>query len=414
MIAANKYDYIIAGAGIMGASTAWALAKRGKRVLVLDKYGPDNPLSASRDETRMHREWGYVQDKAIYEEATGISAALFRMAEQEIGQRFFFQTGVQHIVEPTEAETISTIIKSYAEHQLPAEINSGEALKKRYPAFNVPDDYLGIVDPMGGYFLATKATQAIRDLATKHGATFQYDEAVTGYEKTNEGIIVNTTRMGNAQGAGYAADKLIRCMGAWLPTIEPAYQAALTPVRMVAGWFAPEASLFENFTSDNFGPFVIKKKDHNYFFGFPIIKDGIPGVKFAVHEHLNERIDVTNDARTLKAGDETFLREAMHGVVKLDGAKMIMWAVCQYIMSRRERFGVGSYPEAEIKHAASNPDPKQDEKVFDLIACDGHAFKLGPFVGEEVAHFVEEGVFKNPRLMLPHNLRHLLQLRPEL
>src|ERR1700747_2642444 len=42
-----RYDVAVVGAGVFGAWTAWHLTRRGKRVLLLDAYGPANARASS-------------------------------------------------------------------------------------------------------------------------------------------------------------------------------------------------------------------------------------------------------------------------------------------------------------------------------------------------------------------------------
>src|SRR5688572_6819509 len=48
-------DVIVAGAGVFGTWTAWRLLQAGKRVLLLDAWGPGHARASSGGESRMTR-----------------------------------------------------------------------------------------------------------------------------------------------------------------------------------------------------------------------------------------------------------------------------------------------------------------------------------------------------------------------
>ena len=47
MMATKIYDVVVVGAGVFGAWSALHLARRGKRVLLVDAYGPGHSRSSS-------------------------------------------------------------------------------------------------------------------------------------------------------------------------------------------------------------------------------------------------------------------------------------------------------------------------------------------------------------------------------
>ena len=57
----TTYDVAIVGLGAMGSAAAYHLAKRGKRVLGLDRYSPPHDLGSSHGQTRIIRE-AYFED----------------------------------------------------------------------------------------------------------------------------------------------------------------------------------------------------------------------------------------------------------------------------------------------------------------------------------------------------------------
>src|ERR1700680_2420484 len=58
----TRYDVAVIGAGVFGAWTAWHLGRRGRRVLLVDAYGPGNAPRRSAGGTRIIR-MGYGADE---------------------------------------------------------------------------------------------------------------------------------------------------------------------------------------------------------------------------------------------------------------------------------------------------------------------------------------------------------------
>ena len=89
----KTYDVALIGAGVFGAWTALQLVRRGKRVVLLEAYGPGHSRSSSGDESRIIR-MGYGKDE-IYTRWSQRSLAqwkeLFAATRDE---PLFHQTGV--------------------------------------------------------------------------------------------------------------------------------------------------------------------------------------------------------------------------------------------------------------------------------------------------------------------------------
>src|SRR5690242_19946438 len=58
----KTYDVVVVGAGVFGAWAAWHLAKRGKRVVLIEAYGPGHSRASSGGESRIIR-MGYGGDE---------------------------------------------------------------------------------------------------------------------------------------------------------------------------------------------------------------------------------------------------------------------------------------------------------------------------------------------------------------
>lgn len=92
MSAQKTYDVAIIGAGVFGAWTAWHLARRGQRVILLDAYGPSNARASSGGETRIIR-MGYGTDE-IYTRSSQRSLAQWKSFCMATGKPLFHETGV--------------------------------------------------------------------------------------------------------------------------------------------------------------------------------------------------------------------------------------------------------------------------------------------------------------------------------
>src|SRR5256885_62935 len=90
--AAMRYDVVVVGAGVFGAWTAWHLARRGQRVLLVDAYGPGNARASSAGESRIIR-MGYGADE-LYTRWSQKSLVQWKEFFAATRQNLFHETGV--------------------------------------------------------------------------------------------------------------------------------------------------------------------------------------------------------------------------------------------------------------------------------------------------------------------------------
>src|ERR1700686_3583557 len=88
----RTFDVAVIGAGVFGAWTAWHLAKRGKRVALIDAYGPGHSRASSGGETRIIR-MGYGADE-LYTAWSKRSLAQWKEFFAATRQALFLATGV--------------------------------------------------------------------------------------------------------------------------------------------------------------------------------------------------------------------------------------------------------------------------------------------------------------------------------
>src|SRR5215470_12853611 len=88
----KTYDVAVIGAGVFGAWTAWHLAKRGQRVVLIEAYGPAHSRASSGGETRIIR-MGYGADE-LYTRWAQLSLVQWKEFLAATKQSLFVETGV--------------------------------------------------------------------------------------------------------------------------------------------------------------------------------------------------------------------------------------------------------------------------------------------------------------------------------
>src|SRR4026208_638539 len=96
----SSYDVIVVGLGAMGSATLYHLARRGHRVLGLDRFHPPHTLGSSHGQTRIIRE-AYFEHPSyvpIVQRAYELWAELETHSKQSLprsarASQLFLQTG---------------------------------------------------------------------------------------------------------------------------------------------------------------------------------------------------------------------------------------------------------------------------------------------------------------------------------
>lgn len=208
-------DIIILGAGVMGASIAFHLAKRkAGKIVVLDKgHVASGGSGRSSALIRMHYSFPPEVQLAL------VSLRMFQNWQEVVGAPGDFRkTGFVRIVHPNEAERLKLNVEM--QHKLGAtvELIGKKELQKLEPDWKVDDVELAAYEPDSGYGdgagVANDFLQAARELGATYCSRTQAIEL-----KTRSGSIVGVL---TDQGA-IAAPTVIAATGPWS---RPLFQSA--------------------------------------------------------------------------------------------------------------------------------------------------------------------------------------------
>jgi len=374
MSRAKICDVAVVGAGVFGAWTALHLAKRGKRVLLLDAYGPGHSRSSSGDESRIIR-MGYGADE-IYTQWSMRSLAQWKeLFAATRNEALFKKTGVLWLAEAGNAQQSAT--KEVLKRNGVAFNEWGrEELSERYPQINIDGIASGIYEPESGVLMARRAVAAVVAEVVRLGAEYRLAEvlAPNGTGKTPR---LNTTNSSEP----FYADQFIFACGAWLAKLFPEVLGKrIFPTRQTVFYMGVPAG-DARFSSPALPTWLIKN-DESY--GMPDIESR--GFKVALDRH-GEAADPDTQPRIVAAKEV----EEIRGYVArrfpaLKEAPITETRVCQYENSSNGDFLIDRHPELS--------------NVWFVGGGSGHGFKHGPAVGEYMAGQVLGGGKAEPRFSL--------------
>jgi sarcosine oxidase len=267
-------------------------------------------------------------------------------------------TGVLEIGAP-DSELIAGTLKASRDHALSHDVLDAQALHRRFPAFRVPSDYVGVFQPDGGYLMADKAVAAMIASAKAAGAEVRSEERVLRVTPHGDGVRVETGRGSVTAGA------VVVAAGPWVKSLLPELPMPIHVTRQAVGFFAPVNR--EPFAS-GFPVFMIENPD-GIFYGFPPDENG--AIKFAKHHHRGERIDPDQPDRPMAADDEALIRGALKAHLPAANGPMVASLTCRYTMTPDGDFVIDRLPDAPQIVVAS--------------PCSGHGFKFAPAIGEILA-----------------------------
>jgi sarcosine oxidase len=357
------FDAIVAGLGAIGSSTAFHLARRGQRVLGLDRFAPPHTLGSSHGKSRIIRE-AYFENP-LYVPLVRRAFECWAELEALSGDALLTKTGGL-MIGPRDGVVVRGALASATTHDLPHEVLSAEALRRRVPAFIVPDGEVGVWEPRAGILAPEAAIDAYLKLARASGAELRFNEPVLAWAATGDGVEV-TTQRGMAR-----AKQLIVCAGAWAREVVPDLALPLTVERNAVYWFEParDAGLF---APERFPIFIHEFAPGRAWYGFPDVGDG---VKVALH-HQGET--TTPDAVRRTVGDDeiAMVRSLLAQFLPAANGALRDTTVCLYTNTPDEHFIVDRHPDHRAVIVAS--------------PCSGHGFKFSSALGEVIADLVTRG-----------------------
>ncbi|MGO9211091.1 MAG: N-methyl-L-tryptophan oxidase [Terriglobales bacterium] len=364
----KRYDIAVIGAGAFGAWTAYHLRRQGKKVALLDAYGPGHSRSSSGGETRIMR-MAYGPDE-LYTRFALRSMRLWREFMRRSGQQLCLRTGMLWLARKQDRypqESMETL----ARLRVPCEKLSRAELRKRFPQFSLRGIDWGLLEPAAGVLLARRAVQAVVAQAIEDGVEYigEAIETPRGGSRL-DAIITNTGRR-------VAASEFVFACGAWLPRIFPdTVGKRIFPSRQEVFFFSVPAG--SSYAPPSM-PAWYSYADNIY--GTPDIENR--GIKIGFDGHGPQFDPETADRMVSRRGLRTMREHLRTYFPELRDSPLSETRVCAYENTSNGDFLIDRHPDIENLWIAGGGS--------------GHGFKHAPAVGEYVAGLICKGVRAEPR-----------------
>lgn len=357
------FDVAVIGLGAMGSAALYHLARRNVRAVGIERFSPGHERGSSHGSTRIIR-LGYFEDPS-YVPLLHRAYVLWRELEDASGRSLMTITGIAEIG-GEDCELVQGTLASSRLHDLPHEILDAAALMRRYPAFRVPADFVGVLQPDGGYLEAESAVQAHLELARAKGADIRHHQRVLAIEPNGDGVRIFLDADTIEAGAAIVA------AGPWMKSLLPDLPADLQVTRQAVLWVEPQTP--DMFLPDHFPVFMIETAQGIHY-GFPL--HGKNGVKIAKHHHIDEVVDPETYDRQVTVEDEKIVRNVISEYLPGADGKVLAAKTCLYTMSADEHFILDRLPGCP--------------QVIVASPCSGHGFKFAPVIGETLAALAVSG-----------------------
>jgi sarcosine oxidase len=369
----KHYDVAIIGLGTMGSFAAVELARRGLSVIGLDQFTPPHGRGSHSGNTRIYRV-AYSEGSG-YVPLTQAAGALWDQASEQHGSKLLHRTGVLYMG-PPEDTFLREVADSASTHHLEVESLTAEEVHRRYPAFEIPENYAGLLDVQAGWLDVNASIASSLALAQSLGVECLFDQPVKGWDASTQEVQIHLEK------ESITAAQLIVTAGAWAGALLRDLQLPLTVKRKVVAWFDPLAP--ELFAPDRVPVFAFAE---NFTYGF----SNLPGLGVRLAEHIGGDYLPDADSPVSPPGPAdlnplaAIAAKYMPGLaVSYDEARSRIThsAVCLYTMTPDEDFIVDHHPKFK--------------NVIFAAGFSGHGFKFAPLIAVALADLALQGKTELP------------------
>jgi monomeric sarcosine oxidase len=361
---------IVVGGGTMGLAAAWALARRGCAVELLERFDHVHTRGSHGGHTRIIRH-AYHEGSHYVDLVSRADREWMALAERTQTE-LLIRCGMLEFG-PDDHPEFAAARAALREHGIRHELLTGRTASERF-GFRIPAQWTTCLAPDSGYLRVAACLDALRREAELAGARLHYGvavrELILGGDRAR--VLLDDGRV-------LAADRVIVSAGAWASELlgrsgSRLGSQELRVLRRVVAWTrAAEPVRARLRALPTWAAFV----PEGFFYGFPDNDEGVSGFKLACHtaadpalEFMNEAVDPNTVDREVHEGDLAPLRAFVERY-RPDAGSLVASTVCLYTNTPTGDFWIDRHPD--------------DDRFVIAAGFSGHGFKFAPVIGLELA-----------------------------
>lgn len=325
----------VVGAGIMGASAARSLAKRGHSVTLIEQFELGHTMGSSHGRSRIVRK---AYPDRFYTEIMQEGYPMWAELQTESGRAILHECGLMYFG-AANARNVQTMIEGLTSLSVSFEVLDPDQVKRVFPALRLERGEVGVFTREAGWVQAAEAIRASINLAVRDGATVRQEapRSISDLEK--------------------AFDAVVLCPGGWIEKFLD------VPVDV-------QARTFAYIEANQEGPVWIEEGPGLHY-GFP----SEPGAfTFKIGGHVYDQpFDPDRPDRPVLDGNVDAIKDLARQRFGVENPVVKEAATCLYTWRENEDFLIG----------------RATEKTVFASPCSGHGFKFGPWIGRYLADLVE-------------------------
>lgn len=357
-MAVEHSTYVVVGAGLAGAATAWRLAEAGHEVTVVERGQPADRGGSSHGSARIFR---YAYVSSFYTDLVVRSRPLWSELEAASCEPLITRRGG---LDWGEQRNLKALVRSLEEAGVDHEVLSAAAASGRW---DIEFDTSVLWHPDAGVIDSERSVDTMVDVAGSHGARVITDWDLKAIEPTDNGY-----RLWNADGANLDAERVVICAGAFLPErlkktgIDPRFVAAmprLTVTQELACHF-PYRDIGRS------GPTFIHKTDSIQTCSLPGGRDaGFCGQKLAEYAARRSLASAYDQDRRIDAANRERLIAYVENTLPCLVPEPYAETTCLFTSTPTQDFVLD-----------------RTDNLTVISPCSGHGAKFAPLIGVLGAH----------------------------